>query len=130
MKKEAEELLLKNLYWDNHRCTAEVSLSKIHVKPGKAHLFTIENSHPHVSLAKGETEKWEDLGRWTLKCVEAGDWKPSSDPTVLYSEKTKAYCMPLNWVAFVDRTVEIMPQADTDVLKTMWQMTHISGEDP
>ncbi|XP_047676510.1 uncharacterized protein LOC113649215 isoform X1 [Tachysurus fulvidraco] len=130
MQPKADVLLLTKLYWDNYRCTAEVNLSSINVKPGKAHPFTIENSHPHVSLSKGETEKWEDLGMWTLKCVKADDWKPSSDPTVLYSEKTKSYCMHLNWIAFVDRTVEIMPQADTDVLKTMWQMTHISGEDP
>lgn len=50
-------LMLKNLYWDNHWCTIEVTLSRIHARTGKTLPFTIENPNPHVSLSKHVEEE-------------------------------------------------------------------------
>lgn len=62
--------------------------------------------------------------------MKTGKWKPSSDPTVLYSERIKAYWMPLKWMTLAERTFEIKPQKKRQIGERYVAVTHISVFEP
>jgi len=57
-----DELSTINLYWSATRCALSVCLS-----PTQSLFYVIPSSDPHVSLAKGPTDQWRELGPRTKK---------------------------------------------------------------
>lgn len=107
-------MILRRLFWDEHRCVVEVDLSQISAQAGHPHPFQMNHSSPHVSLAKSSSDQWQDLGFWTLKLAQCHDWIPTSDLSVWYSPKMNAYYTSLNWLARAERCVDIIPDNGID----------------
>ncbi|XP_058510228.1 protein NYNRIN-like [Solea solea] len=77
-----DTLLTDSLYWTDLRCALSVSLTA-----EQQQFFLINDSHPHISLSKGQTDQWRYLGPWTKSCIELKDWQSTPDPHVSYSPK-------------------------------------------
>lgn len=83
-----EKCMLKGLFWDDHRCAASVYLkprmntetpfnrNPWHPKPDFP--FDVNNSAPHVSLAKGIRDQWRAIG--PAACLEKRGWLPKERP--------------------------------------------------
>lgn len=74
----SEPLSYTFLIWDSEKAAAMVSLTK-----QQDTLFTVQNSSPHISLARvNHTVPWENIGPWALRVARAKDWVSTKHPNV------------------------------------------------
>ncbi|XP_065150387.1 uncharacterized protein [Paramisgurnus dabryanus] len=82
---KTEGLTITHICWNDSWCVALVKLTE---KQGQ--IFDVENSVPHVSIAKNTSQPWEKAGEFAKACSEAVDWEMLSD-NVQFSEQIRAH---------------------------------------
>ncbi|XP_065119779.1 uncharacterized protein [Paramisgurnus dabryanus] len=82
---KTEGLTITHICWNDSWCVALVKLTE-----KQEQIFDVENSVPHVSIAKNTSQPWEKAGEFAKACSEAVDWEMLSD-NVQFSEQITAH---------------------------------------
>lgn len=56
-------------------CGRLCSASYVALTPDQEKFFSVVDSVPHLSLAKGPDDEWKDLGPFVADCLSASDWQ-------------------------------------------------------
>ncbi|CAL9706360.1 unnamed protein product [Knipowitschia caucasica] len=82
-------LILADVYFDESKCAVSVELSQ-----SQKQCYRLENSSPHISIAKAKTDTWQTLGLFVRRCTLAEDWEACErGENVFYSQSVCAYKM-------------------------------------
>lgn len=97
-----DKLNCTTFFWSTHKSAVSVSLS-----PTQQAMFQVPGSYPHISLSKGQTDQWRDLGPFVAQCEMLTDWQPTCDPDVLRSASTGFHRRSLVMLTPVLRSVYV-----------------------
>lgn len=80
------------------------ALLSISLAPEQQRFYTSPKSNPRVSLSKGVTDQWWDLGPFVKHCNDITDWQPTLNPLIHFSPSEGVYTSSLNTTAFAQRS--------------------------
>ncbi|XP_034089816.1 uncharacterized protein LOC117557974 [Gymnodraco acuticeps] len=102
-----DEIRLKTMYWNSLRAAISVRLGAAHTK-----LYQIPGAVPHISLARGPTDKWRDLGPIVKEWESGTDWICTDDPWIEYSPKHDVFKYSIDWSVHVLRSLTLTGNED------------------
>ncbi|XP_034004782.1 uncharacterized protein LOC117497007 [Trematomus bernacchii] len=86
-----DELMLKAMYWSALHSAISVTLT-----PTQHKLYQIPGAVPHISLARGPTDRWRDLGPIVKDWEYITDWTITDDPLIEYSSSGDVFKYIIN----------------------------------
>lgn len=87
--------------------------------PEQQRFYTGPKSNPHVSLSKGVTDQWWDLGPFVKHCNDITDWQPTLNPLIHFSPSEGVYTSSLNTTTLAQRSLFLLSHSSPLSVSTL-----------